>query len=175
VIETAHTADLPRATLDAAHRLLEDIFAGELGDDDWEHALGGVHALCWEDGELVGHGSVVMRRLLHGGRTLRTGYVECVGVRADRRRRGHATALMRELERIIRGAYELGALGATDDGVQLYTALGWRRWPGRTAMMTPEGVRRTNDEDGSLFVLEVGCALDPADELIGDWRPGLPW
>jgi aminoglycoside 2'-N-acetyltransferase I len=35
--------------------------------------------------ELVGHGAVVMRRLLHDAQALRTGYVEGVAVRADRR------------------------------------------------------------------------------------------
>ena len=35
-------------------------------DHDWEHALGGVHALVWEGGELVGHASVIQRRLLYG-------------------------------------------------------------------------------------------------------------
>ena len=57
---------------------------------------------------------MVQRRLLHGGRALRAGYVEGVGVRADRQRRGHGAALMAALERMIRGAYDLGALGATD-------------------------------------------------------------
>ena len=33
-------------------------------DDDWEHGLGGIHALAYEDDELVGHASVVQRRLL---------------------------------------------------------------------------------------------------------------
>ena len=67
-VRTAHTADLDAATLEAARRLLDLAFAGGKFDDhDWEHALGGVHALAWEDGELVAHASVVQRRLLHGG------------------------------------------------------------------------------------------------------------
>jgi len=61
------------ASLGAARALLEEVFRGNLSDDDWEHALGGVHALVWEDGELVGHAALVQRRLLHGGRALRTG------------------------------------------------------------------------------------------------------
>ena len=52
---------------------------GDFAPDDWEHALGGVHALLSEDGELIGHASVVQRRLLHGGRALRAGYAEAVG------------------------------------------------------------------------------------------------
>ena len=67
-----------------------------------EHALGGVHAPLWEGEELIGHGSVVMRRLLHDGMALRTGYVEAVAVRADRRRRGHGEVVMEALERVSR-------------------------------------------------------------------------
>ncbi|HSV65569.1 MAG TPA: GNAT family N-acetyltransferase, partial [Mycobacteriales bacterium] len=83
-VRTAHTADLDAGILKAARALLDDVFAGDMTDHDWEHALGGVHALAWEGAELVGHAAVVQRRLLHGGRALRTGYVEGVGVRADR-------------------------------------------------------------------------------------------
>src|SRR4051812_26166579 len=126
-VRTAHTADLDAATLGAAHALVQDAFAGDFDDDDWEHSLGGVHALAFEDGALVGHGAVVQRRLLHGGRALRAGYVEGVGVLASHRRRGHGGALMAALERVVHGAYDLGALGATDQAAALYGARGWRR------------------------------------------------
>ncbi|MGH3990600.1 MAG: hypothetical protein ACRDTZ_25275, partial [Pseudonocardiaceae bacterium] len=62
-VRTAHTADLDVATLKAARTLLDDVF-DDLTDHDWEHALGGVHALVWEGTELIGHASVVQRRLL---------------------------------------------------------------------------------------------------------------
>jgi aminoglycoside 2'-N-acetyltransferase I len=75
---------LDAAALTAARALLYDV-CDDMTDHDWEHALGGVHALVWEGADLIGHASVIKRRLLHGGGTLRTGYVEGVGVRADRR------------------------------------------------------------------------------------------
>jgi aminoglycoside 2'-N-acetyltransferase I len=113
-LQTAHTAELAAATLAAARALLYDVF-DDMTDQDWEHALGGVHALVWEGADLVGHASVIQRRLLHGGRALRTGYVEGVGVRADRRGRGYGAAMMDALETVVRGAYKLGALGAADE------------------------------------------------------------
>jgi aminoglycoside 2'-N-acetyltransferase I len=171
-VRTAHTADLERTTLAAARALLDGAFGGDFSDQDWEHALGGVHALAWEDGELVGHASVVQRRLLHGGRALRAGYVEGVGVRADRRRRGHATALMEALERVIRAAYDLGALGASDDAVALYEARGWRPWLGPTSALTPDGVVPTDD---TPHVLALAVPLDLAAELTCDWRDGDVW
>lgn len=174
-VQVAHTADLDAATLARARALLDAVFEGELGDHDWEHALGGMHALAYERGELVGHASVVQRRLLHGGRALRTGYVEAVGVRADRRRRGHAAAMMAALERVIRGAYDLGALGSTDEALPFYAARGWKRWEGPTSALTPDGIVRTADEDGGIFVLPVAARLDLSGPLVCDWRDGDPW
>ena len=54
--------------LAGARALLDEIFAGEMTEHDWERALGGVHVLVWDGAELIGHASVVQRRLLHAGR-----------------------------------------------------------------------------------------------------------
>jgi aminoglycoside 2'-N-acetyltransferase I len=174
-VRTAHTADLSAAILDAARALLDDVFEGDMSDDDWEHSLGGVHALAWDGHELVGHASVVQRRLLHSGRALRTGYIEGVGVRADRRRSGHGAAMMEALERVVRGAYELGALSATDEAAHFYAARGWKLWQGPTAALTPTGIRRTEQEDGSIYVLPGAVPLDLSAEVTCDWRDGDVW
>ena len=178
-IQLAHTADLPAATLAAARALLDEAFAGsedgEMTDEDWEHGLGGTHALAWADGALVGHASLVQRRLLYGQRALRTGYVEAVAVRAGHRRHGYGAAMMAELERLIRGGYDLGALGSTDDGVPFYTGRGWCRWEGPLWALTPHGVVRTSEEDGWVFVLTAGEELDLSQPLTCDWRDGDVW
>jgi aminoglycoside 2'-N-acetyltransferase I len=174
-VTTAHTADVDAATLAAVRELMADAFGDAFEDADWEHALGGIHALAWEDGELIGHASVVMRRMLHGGRALRAGYVEAVAVRADHRRRGHGGALMAPLERVIRHAYDLGALGATDAGAALYTSRGWQRWDGRLSAITPSGVERTEEEEGYVYVWPAATPLDLAGELTCDWRDGDVW
>ncbi|GAC1321089.1 MAG: aminoglycoside N-acetyltransferase AAC(2')-Ic [Thermoleophilaceae bacterium] len=174
-LRVAHTADLDRSTLSAARALLDAVFEDDMTDHDWEHSLGGMHALCFEGGELVGHAAVVQRRLLHERRALRVGYVEGVAVRADRRRRGHAGAMMEALERVVRGAYEIGALGATEQAARLYAARGWQPWRGPTAAMTPEGIRRTPEEDGGVYVLPVAVGLDLEGELTCDWRDGDLW
>jgi aminoglycoside 2'-N-acetyltransferase I len=175
LVRTAHTADLDPATLAQVRALLDAVFAGEFTEADWEHALGGVHALVWEGDELVGHGSVIQRRLLHAGRALRCGYVEGVGVRADRRGRGHGAAVMAALERVIRAAYDLGALGATDMAADLYVARGWRVWEGPLSALTPAGVVRTAEEEGAVYVLPVSAALDVTGALVCDWRDGDVW
>ena len=173
-VRTAHTADLDPVTLAAARALLFDVF-DDMTEQDWEHALGGIHALVWEGDALIGHASVIQRRLLHGGRALRAGYVEGVGVRADRRRRGHGTAMMGALERVIRSAYDLGALGATDDGATFYAARGWRRWTGPTSALSPRGLVRTREDDGWVYVLPLVVPLDLSGELTCDWREGDAW
>lgn len=173
-VRIAHTAQLDDAERRAARTLLEVVF-DDLTDEDWEHALGGMHALVRDGTAVIAHGSVVARRLLHGGRALRTGYVEGVGVHPDRRGEGHGARVMAALEQIIRGGYEVGALGSSDEALGFYTARGWQVWRGRSAALTPEGVRDTPDEDGGIFVFPVDAPLDLDAELICDWRDGDVW
>lgn len=174
-LRTAHTADLDQADLKAAHDLLYEVFKGDMAEADWEHALGGVHALVWDGPTLIGHGSVIQRRLLHQRRALRAGYVEAVAVRADRQGQGHGAAVMGALERVVRGAYDLGALGSSDEGAGFYAARGWKLWRGPAFALTPEGVRRTAEEDGCLYVFELAVPLDLDGELTCDWRDGDVW
>jgi aminoglycoside 2'-N-acetyltransferase I len=176
VIRVAHTSELEPELLEAVRAMLVEVFEGDFDAHDWEHALGGIHAIALsEEGEPVGHASVVQRRLLHGGRALRAGYVEGVGVRREARRRGHANALMDAIERVIRGAYEVGALGASDAAIPLYTARGWLPWQGETFALAPGGRVRTPDDDDSLYVLELVRPLDRTGEIACDWRDGAVW
>ena len=173
-LRTAHTADLVPAELRAVRTLLDDAFEGNFSDEDWDHGLGGVHALVHDERGLAAHGSVIQRRVLHRGRSLRVGYVEAVGVRADVRRTGLGGRVMAALERVVDGAYGLGALSASEDGAALYTARGWQVWPGHICALGPKGVVRLPDEEGTTFVRSVASAgpLDPAYELVFDWRDG---
>jgi aminoglycoside 2'-N-acetyltransferase I len=170
----AHTSALRPAQLAAIRSLLDAAFDG-MDEHDWEHALGGIHATVWEAEEAVAHGSVTMRRLILGGRALRCGYVEAVATRPDRRRRGHGRRVMEALGDVIRGAYDIGALAATDMAVPLYTGLGWRRWEGELYALTPSGTVRTPDEEGAVYVLPVGAAVDLTAALTCDWRDGDVW
>jgi aminoglycoside 2'-N-acetyltransferase I len=170
-----HTGQLDPAVLAAARELLEQVFDGKLTEHDWEHCLGGVHALLWEGAELIGHAALIQRRLLHHGRAMRTGYVEGVGVRASARRRGHGAALMAALEGVARHAYELAALSATEEATAFYAGRGWLPWQGPTSALTPAGIVRTGAEDGWIYVLPVSAELDLHGELVCDWRDGDAW
>lgn len=173
-IEVAHTADLDEATLQAARDLMYEVF-DDMTDADWQHALGGMHAIAWLDGEVIAHASVIQRRILHGGEPLRAGYVEAVGVRDGHRRNGVGSAVMQPLEQIIRRGYAMGALGATDDAVPFYLARGWRQWRGPASALTPTGILPTPDEQGAIYVLPVAVPLDLDAEITCDWRDGDVW
>ncbi len=174
-LQLAHTADLDAATLAQAGALLHDVFAGDMTPEDWEHALGGVHAIVWDGDAVIGHASVVQRRLIHGDQPLRTGYIEGVGVRADRRRQGHFATMMQALERVVRNAYDLGALGTTDDAAKLYAGRGWQVWQGSLYALTPTGIVSTAEEAGGIYVLAGSMPLDLSGDLICDWRAGDVW
>jgi aminoglycoside 2'-N-acetyltransferase I len=173
-VAVAHTADLDPVALTAVRTLLDAAFDGDFTDADWDHTVGGMHVMAWAGDELAGHAAVVQRRLVHQGRALRAGYVEGVAVRADQRRRGVGAAVMAPLERIIRAAYDLGALSSSEMAVPFYEARGWRRWQGQTWALTPTGVTRTEDDDDGVYVLPV-APVDVTADLTCDWRDGDVW
>ena len=170
-----HTADLDDETRRGAHELVSSAFGDTFSDTDWEHALGGMHALIWRHGVLIAHGAVIRRQLLNQGRSLRCGYVEAVAVRAEQRGQGLGTAVLDACEQVIRGAFELGALSSADISHRLYAARGWLPWRGPTSVLSPSGPVRTPDADGTVFVMPVGVDLAVTTELTCDWRDGALW
>jgi aminoglycoside 2'-N-acetyltransferase I len=174
-VELVHTAHVPSRALVTARALLDDAFDGDFDDADWTKDPDAPHASQARRGTLHRGRAVVQRRVLHGGRALRTGYVEAVAVAAAHRRRGVASAVVAGLEEVVRGAYDLGALGATDDGAALYAARGWQRWRGPTSVLGPAGTVRTPDDDGSVLVLPGAVPLDLEGSLTCDWRDGDVW
>nr|WP_042183166.1 GNAT family N-acetyltransferase [Kibdelosporangium sp. MJ126-NF4] len=174
-LQTAHTADLDTTTLTAIRTLMTVAFDGDFSDDDWEHALGGMHALVRDGHDVIAHGAVGQRRVLVDGRPLRAGYVEAVAVHPGNRRQGHGGTVMTALERIIRGAYDLGMLGASDEGALMYKSRGWQLWTGPLSVLTPDGLARTEDNDGEVYALPVAVSLDLSGPVACDWRHGDVW
>lgn len=170
-----HTSDLDSESLHNAHQLLVEAYAGEFTEADWDHTLGGMHAIIAHRGTLIAHAAVVQRRLLHRGVAVRCGYVEGVAVQEDWRGQGLGNAVLDAVEQVIRGAYPMGALSASGAGARLYRPRGWLCWRGPTSVLSPAGVVRTAEDDGSVFVLPVGVDVDPDAELICDWRDGDAW
>ncbi|HEV7810471.1 MAG TPA: GNAT family N-acetyltransferase [Candidatus Limnocylindrales bacterium] len=145
-------------------------------DDDWLHAVGGTHVVAEMDGAIVGHAAVVERELHVAGRAVRAGYVEAVAVAPERHGLGIGTAVMEAVDAIIRGQFELGALGT--GAHHFYERLGWRSWTGPGSVRAPDGDRPTPDDDG--FILWLPTRRTPpsvtgSEPLSCDWRPGDVW
>jgi aminoglycoside 2'-N-acetyltransferase I len=178
-LRRATTAELTRAELEALRRLVFGAFGGRFDEHDWDHTLGGMHVLVMEDDEdVVAHGAVVPRTLAAGRRALRTGYVEGVATRGDRRGLGLATLVMAEVGRVVsEGGYELGALSDGTGIPGFYQRLGWETWQGPTWAAGPDGPERTAEEDGSVLVLRTPTTgeLDLDGPLTCDWRAGDVW
>lgn len=173
-----HTSDLDAETLHNARTLVVTAFEDEpdtYTKSDWEHALGGMHAIIGYHGTLIAHAAVVQRRLLHNDAALRCGYVESVAVHPEWRGQGLAHAVMDAIEQVIRGAYQLGALSASKVGEALYVSRGWQRWQGRTSVIAPSGLTPTPDDDESVFVLPMLLDIDIDIDLACDWRDGNVW
>ena len=145
-------------------------------EEDWDHALGGVHVVLEADGEIVGHASVVERELHVDGRPLRTGYVEAVAIDPAHQGHGFGSRLMTEIDAVIAETFELGALGTGSP--EFYERLGWLQWAGPAFVRTPAGIQRTAEDDGGIMVLPTPRTppdLDVTASISCDWRAGDVW
>jgi len=178
-IRRVATDELTDVEIEAVRGLLWAAFAdhdGGMTEDDWAHALGGVHVLIELDDEIIGHASIVERELHVGGRPLRTGYVEAVAIEPRHQRSGLGSKLMGEVGSVIQERFELGALST--GSLEFYERLGWFRWVGPTFVRTTTGLQRTPEEDDATFVLPTKTTpvdLDRSGSISCDWRSGDVW
>jgi len=144
-------------------------------DQDWSHAVGGVHVIAEAEGRVVAHASVVRRELHAGGHRLRTGYVEAVATRPSHQRQGLGSLVIGEVGELIDRTCRLGALATGVVG--FYERLGWVAWEGPTSVRTAAGMVRTATEDGNVFVrlTPTSPELDLSAPISCDWRPGDVW
>ena len=174
-LHTASTDALSPSFLRDLRPLLDAAFGGDFTDDDWHHALGGVHVWVTGSHGLISHGSLVERTLACSGETLRVGYVEAVATKASCRRQGHGAGVMRRIGELIRAGYPLAALSTWTHG--FYQTLGWERWRGPTWVDGPNGRERTPADDGDVMILRTPRAprLDLDGDIVCDWRMGDVW
>ena len=170
--------ELGRADVATLRRLFDAAWPDDsdrFTDEDWDHAVGGIHFILEEDGAIVAHASVVQRELHTSGHQLATGYVEAVATLPTYQRRGHGSALMREVDEYIDQTFQLGALGT--GRVAFYERLGWVVWKGPTFVRTESGLVRTAAEDGNILVRMTPASpeLDLSAPISCDWRPGDVW
>jgi aminoglycoside 2'-N-acetyltransferase I len=144
-------------------------------EEDWDHAIGGLHFVLDDEGVIVTHASVVERELQIDGRPLRTGYVEAVATAPHREGTGLGSLVMADVTAYIRETFELGALGTGRH--HFYERLGWQTWTGPAFVREAGDLRRTLDEEGYILVLATPSSppFDLADPISCDWRPGDVW
>ena len=174
------TSELTAGEVRETRALMDVAFGSEgeeerFSDDDWQHALGGVHFVLQLDGEIVAHAAVVERHLYVGGMPLRTGYVEAVATSPERQGLGLGSIVMTDVTEYVREGFELGGLGTGRQS--FYGRLGWRIWTGPSAVRTPDGERATPDDDGYIMVLETPTSppLDLDAQISCEERPGDVW
>jgi aminoglycoside 2'-N-acetyltransferase I len=174
-VRTFTTEQAPEGVIESIRALLGEAFKGRFTADDWAHACGGVHVVAFDGATLCAHGSVVERVLELDGSPITTGYVEAVATRPSLQRAGWGTAVMTELDAIIRSRFEMGALATGEHA--FYQRLGWRSWQGPTAVRRGRDAVRTPDDDDAIMVLlfERTTDVDLSSLLVCDDRLGDVW
>lgn len=156
--------------------LMDAAFHGDFSDQDWAHALGGVHALIGADDDVVAHACVVPRVMAVGAAAYRAGYVEAVAVAPEKQGTGLGTAVMTAIADLIRERFELGVLSTGE--WHFYERLGWERWRGPSFVRLADGtLERTPEDDDGLMVLRCAGSrdLDLAATIACDERCGESW
>jgi aminoglycoside 2'-N-acetyltransferase I len=173
------TTELTEADIASIRSIMAEAFGSDederFTDNDWDHALGGVHFVLDVAGVIVSHAAVVERPLWVADRPLRTGYVEAVATAPPHQGAGHGTRVMTDVGAWIRERYELGCLGTGRHA--FYERLGWRTWLGPSSVRTADRLRPTPDDDGYIMVLATPSSpvLDLTAPISCDWRPGDVW
>jgi aminoglycoside 2'-N-acetyltransferase I len=155
--------------------MLESAYDGDFSDDDWQHALGGVHVYQRSESGFVSHAALISRSIRWDDITLRAGYVEAVATSPTAQRQGLATAILHRINDWILTRYEFGVLSTSAHA--LYERLGWERWHGASYVDAPSGFRRTRDDDQGLMILRTPRTppLSLHGTLVADWRGGDVW
>lgn len=174
-VQVLATSEAPPKLLRDLRQLLDDAFEGGFSDHDWNHCLGGWHAVIMEDDIPVSHAAVVPRVLDVGGSSWRCGYVEGVGTVPRRQGKHLGSMVMQRLGRLIMAQFGLGALST--EAHAFYERQGWERWQGPSYVRRASGLVRTEDEDAGLMVLRFGPSrgLSLTDSLTCDERDGDDW
>jgi aminoglycoside 2'-N-acetyltransferase I len=177
-VRTVGSDELGQAEVTAIRDVLNAAFGDEpdeaFTEEDWDHAVGGLHFILEENGTVAAHASVVERELHTSGHRLATGYVEAVATRPYLQGRGHGSTVMRAVGEYIDGTFQLGALGGEPS---FYERLGWVVWEGPTFVRTQAGLIPTPEEDGLVLVRLTPSSpeFDLSAPISCDWRLGDVW
>lgn len=157
-VEVVSSLDLSAVQVGCIRLLLADAFHDRFSDDDWDHALGGWHAVVMVGGAVVSHAAVVRRQIEVGSRRVTAGYVEAVATAPAAQGVGHGSQAVRAVMDVLRREFEMGALSTGRH--RFYERLGWERWEGPSFVVSDGQRMRTAEEDGGIMVLRFGPSAD---------------
>ena len=160
----------------ALRALADAAFEFRCSDDDWANASGGWRVALFDDDDVpLAQAAIVARRLWIGDDEYDTGYVEAVSVAPPLQRGGLGSAVIEEINRLLREQFQLGFLSTGSPS--FYERLGWERWQGESYVTDGVNVVRTADEDPGLMALRFGpsAAADLTAPVMCESRPGDDW
>jgi len=152
---------------------LDEAFDGDFSDEDFDHSSGGTHFTILANGQLIAHGSVVLRQISFDGQVFPTGYVEAMAVGHEWRGRGVGSKLLAELTDFCRSNFAVAMLSTGSHA--FYEKHGWRRFKGESYLATDASVVRTEDDDDGLMVLTSLQSVLAAARVTCDFRSGDVW
>ena len=190
-LHVAQTEEIDPETFDRLTALCEAAFEEPFAPV-WERVGPGIHVFLEGDGRLLAHAMIVDRRLYighEGDLALDVGYVENVATHPDLHGRGHGTRVMREIGRIVRDEYVLGALATGRNA--FYERLGAaqprmgveaarravRLAPhnGRAQLTLSQALARTGDVRGAFGAATAAVELLPDDPAAREALADAHW
>lgn len=164
--------ELSKTDKEELFSFLDKAFEGEFSRDDLSHALGGIHLMIKEDEKIIAHVSVVQRSMVVGKKAHYVGYVEAMAVSSKYQRQGIGQLMMEEVESIIKGTFDFGALCASEMGLPLYQKMGWIKWEGNIKEFSLSGIKESNEE---ILVFNTNEQISLKEDFICDLREGDCW
>jgi aminoglycoside 2'-N-acetyltransferase I len=153
-VRVRERGDFTAEELDRLLHWLEDAYEdGPWRPEHWDEIGPGPHILAEEaDGELLAHACIAWVPIRVDRDTIRSGYLEDVATRKDRRGRGYGSAVVTAATSLIGDAAEIGFLATGSQ--PFYEALGWVRWRGPSSASEPDGsITPTPEDDGYIMAL----------------------
>ncbi len=174
--QTKHTSQLSSVEKEQIYQLLFQVFKQGFSREDFDHTLGGMHILAYDNHQLIGHVAIVQRSVIVDCSPFRIGYLEGLGVAEAYRRQGIGRKLMEQSSEIIVNSHDFGLLSASEEGLPLYQSLGWKIWTGELYESNRESYQRSFDDEGSvLFWAAPSQSIAATSPLYCDYRSGDQW
>ena len=166
--------DLSPGTTASLRKLLDLAFEGDFSEEDWEHALGGVHFIGFLGETIIAHGAIVPRSMAINGERVTVGYVEAIAVLPMHWHKGYGTLLMEQITQFCLLNYELSML-STDEQT-FYLQLGWHQFLGESFVNNANIEERSEEEDaGLMFLNSKEFEGREIQRVVCDSRVGDSW